>query len=155
MRSRRTALPAFLSLLAAALCLALPASAQIYQWKDQNGKTVISDKPPVGQVPLQKQIDSGTAAKTGSKQPSLADREMQFRKRQKEAQENSEKSRKEETASAERNENCQNARRQLQVLESGERVVSRDDKGERYYLDDTQREQEAAKVRHVLETQCK
>ena len=155
MRSRRTALPAFLSLLAAALCLALPASAQIYQWKDQNGKTVISDKPPVGQVPLQKQIDSGTAAKTGSKQPSLADREMQFRKRQKEAQENSEKSRKEETASAERNENCQNARRQLQVLESGERVAFRDDKGERYYLDDTQREQEAAKMRHVLETQCK
>ena len=155
MRSRRTALPAFLSLLAAALCLALPASAQIYQWKDQNGKTVISDKPPAGPVPLQKQIDSGTAAKTGSKQPSLADREMEFRKRQKEAQENSEKARKEETASAERNENCQNARRQLQVLESGERVVSRDDKGERYYLDDTQREQEAAKVRHVLETQCK
>ena len=31
----------------------------------------------------------------------------------------------------------------------------RDDKGERYYLDDTQREQEAAKMRHVLETQCK
>ena len=155
MRSRRTALPAFLSLLAAALCLALPASAQIYQWKDQNGKTVISDKPPVGQVPLQKQIDSGTAAKTGSKQPSLADREMQFRKRQKEAQENSEKSRKEETASAERNENCQNARRHLQVLESGERVALRDDKGERYYLDDTQRGQEAAKVKHFLETQCK
>ena len=155
MRSRRTALPAFLSLLAAALCLARPASAQIYQWKDQNGKTVISDKPPVGQVPLQKQIDAAPAAKTGTKQPSLADREMEFRKRQKEAQENAEKARKEETASAERNENCQNARRHLQVLESGERVALRDDKGERYYLDDTQRGQEAAKVKHFLETQCK
>ena len=152
MRPRRTTL----SLLAAALCLALPASAQIYQWKDQNGKTVISDKPPVGQVTLQKQIDSVPPAKTGAKQqPSLADRELEFRKRQKEAQENAEKAKKDEVASAERNESCQNARRQLQALESGERIALRDDKGERYYLDDAQRDQETAKTKRFLEAQCK
>lgn len=152
MRPRRTTL----SLLAAALCLALPASAQIYQWKDQNGKTVISDKPPVGQVTLQKQIDSAPPAKTGAKQqPSLADRELEFRKRQKEAQENAEKAKKDEVASAERNESCQNARRQLQALESGERIALRDDRGERYYLDDAQRDQETAKTKRFLEAQCK
>lgn len=36
---------------------------------------------------------------------------------------------------------CQHARR-LQSLESGERIARRDDSGERYFLDDTQREQE-------------
>lgn len=146
---RRTAL------LVVALCLALPAGAQIYQWKDENGKTVISDKPPIGQVRQQKQIDSGSPAKNGQKQPSLADREMEFRKRQKEAQEGAEKTRKEETASSEKNENCTNARRQLQALESGERIALRDDKGERYYLDDAQREQETAKARKFVETNCK
>jgi len=138
-----------------ALCLALPAGAQIYQWKDENGKTVISDKPPIGHVRQQKQIDTESSAKNGQKQPSLADREMEFRKRQKETQESTEKKRKEETASSEKNENCNNARRQLQTLESGERISLRDDKGERYYLDDAQREQETEKARKFVETNCK
>jgi hypothetical protein len=133
--------------------VALSASAQIYQWKDQNGKTVISDKPPIGQVQQQKQTDSG-APESGPRQPSLADREMEFRKRRKEAQEKAEKAQEEERAAARKNENCQNARRQLRALESGERMSLRGDDGERHYLDDAQRGQEAAKMRQIIENQC-
>lgn len=32
------------------LCLALPASAQIYQYKDANGNTVYTNQPPQGQA---------------------------------------------------------------------------------------------------------
>jgi hypothetical protein len=150
MRAKRT-----LPFLVVALCLALPASAQIHQWKDENGKTVISDKPPVGYVPAKKQPgNSAPAEQAAPKQPSLADREMEFRKRQKEAQENAEKVKKEEAAAAEKTENCQSARRQLQALESGERIALRNDKGERYYMDDAQREQETLKVKRFLETGC-
>ncbi|MDR1934659.1 MAG: DUF4124 domain-containing protein [Candidatus Accumulibacter sp.] len=143
-----------LPLLLAALCVALPASAQIYQWKDPSGKTVISDKPPAAGIPLQKKIDAPSPAQTGSPQPSLTDRDLEFRKRQLESQEQAEKAEKEAAAAAKRNENCQVARQQLQTLESGERIALRNDKGERYFMDDARREQEIAKVRDILETTC-
>ena len=145
------------ALLAISLCIALPATAQVYQWKDENGKTVISDKPPVGQVRDQKKIGTSSppSSTNGQKQPSLTDREMDFRKRQKEAQESAEKNRKEEASSGEMQENCKNARNQLKSLESGDRISMHDDKGERYYMDDARREQEIEKVRKFVETSCK
>jgi hypothetical protein len=154
MRSKR-----FPPLLLAALCfcLALPAGAQIYKWKDASGKTVISDKPPPGQLPASKKSDDGAPpaeTEAPSAQPSLADRELEFRKRQKEAQENADKSENEAAAAAEKEENCRVARRQLQSLESGERIALRDDKGERYFMDDAQRAQETEKTRQFIDAQC-
>ena len=139
-----------------AVCLATTAAyAEIYQWKDASGKTVISDKPPMGATQQQKTFASESPASSVSAPKTTADKDMEFRKRQKEAQDNAEKASKEQAAATANKENCDNARRYLRSLESGERISQTDDKGERYYLDDTQREQEAAKVRHVLETQCK
>lgn len=130
-------------------------SAQIYQWKDENGKTVISDKPPAGQVLQQKKIDTESTPPTTAIQKSAADRELEFRKRQKEAKENAEKTSKEQTAIAEQKENCDNGRRHLQVLESGERIAMRDDKGERYFMEDAQRQIEIQKTRKSIEQNCK
>ncbi|GHU03492.1 hypothetical protein FACS1894158_02040 [Betaproteobacteria bacterium] len=146
-----------LPVLVAALCLALPLSAQIYQWKDASGKTTMSDKPPPGQVPAPKipvqQQPSPT--QTASGQPSWAERDLEFRKRQKEAAENAEKAEKAAAAAAQKEESCQRARRQLQALETGELITVRDDKGERRSMDDAQREQEKVKMRSFLEAQCK
>lgn len=131
-------------------------SAQIYQWKDENGKTTLSDKPPPGQLRPQQIIESESstpAAKTPS-QKTLADRDLEFRKRQKESQESTEKANKVQAASAEKKVNCDNAQRQLQALESGERIALRDNKGERYFLDDDQREQEVAKARQAVQSNC-
>jgi hypothetical protein len=140
--------------LAAALCVTLPASAAIYQWKDSSGKTVISDHPPEVGVQVQKQYKSSAPPPTDAKQPTLAEREAEFRKRQQETQENAEKAEKEEQAAAQKKENCDAARRQIQALESGERIALRDAKGERYYMDDTQRAQEIAKAKRFLESKC-
>ena len=147
--------PVAFSLLVLALYLASPAGAEIYQWKDQNGKTVISDQPPMRQTPTKKIGDTSAGDGASSKQPSLADRDMEFRKRQQEAQERAEKEKKETAAAADKKDNCQNAREQLRLMESGERIALRDDKGERYYLDDAQRAQETDKARRFIESQCK
>ena len=136
-----------------AFLAASAVNAQIYQWKDENGKTTISDKPPIGNVRQQRKIESEPPVSPPQK--TIADRDLDFRKRLKESQENSEKAAKEQTASAEKKENCDNARRQLQVLESGERITLRDDKGERYFIDDTKREQEIAKTRQAVQSNCK
>jgi len=137
------------------LLVATAVNAEIYQWKDKNGKTIFSDKPPTENVVQQKKIvsDPSTAGATAPK--SVADRDLEFRKRQKESQESLEKAKTEATATAEKQDNCANARRYLTTLESGERVSLRDDKGERYFMDDAQREQEVAKARLAVETNCK
>ena len=137
------------------LLVATAVNAEIYQWKDKNGKTIFSDKPPTENVVEQKKIvsDPSTAGATAPK--SVADRDLEFRKRQKESQENTEKVQKEQAASAEKQENCANARRYQATLESGERVALRDDKGERYFLDDVQRQLEAEKARKAVEASCK
>jgi hypothetical protein len=80
---------------------------------------------------------------------------MEFRKRQKESREAAEKAEKEQRASTQKQEDCETARRALQVLESGERLALRDSKGERYFMDDAQRAQEIAKARESVQVHCK
>lgn len=142
------------ALAAVALLVATTVNAQIYQWKDENGKTIISDKPPMGNVRQQRKIASETPVASPSPQKTTADRDLEFRKRQKESQESAEKAKKEQTASADKQENCNSARRHLKALESGERIALRDDKGERYFMEDQQREQEIEKSRQAVQSNC-
>ena len=142
--------------IAVAVLLATTAvHAQIYEWKDENGKTVYSDQPPAGKVRQQRKIDAEAPASSTAPQKTTADREMDFRKRAQESQEKAAKTAKEQAAAADKKENCEKSRRYLESLESGERMALRDDKGERYFMEDAQREQEIAKVRQVLQTTCK
>ena len=135
--------------------ISVAANAQIYQWKDENGKTIISDKPPVGATRLQRKTDSPSPSPSNSSpQQSLADREMEFRKRQKDSQEKEQKAQKEQEQSTQKQEQCANLRRQLQSLESGERIALRNDEGERYFLEDAQREQEIQKARQSYQSSC-
>ena len=142
------------ALTAAALLLACAAQAQIYQWQDENNRTVLSDLPPTGKVRQQRMIETEAQPAEGDAGKTQADREMEFRKRQRASQENAERAEKEQRARAQKQENCDTARRNLQVMESGDRLVMYDDKGERYFLDDTQRAQEIAKARQVVQVNC-
>jgi uncharacterized protein (DUF3084 family) len=101
--------------------------------------------------------ENRSRCRAGERRPAtktLADREMAFRKRQKESQEGAEQADKEQRLAAQKKENCENARRSLQLLESGERVAMRDSKGERYYLDEAQRTQAIAKLRQDVQASC-
>ncbi len=142
--------------LTALLLAAGAAHAQIYQWKDENGKTVISDKPPAGKVQQSKTLSADSPAPTpaAAQPPSLADRELEFRKRQQEKRENTEKQQKDADQAARKKENCERARRALQAFESGERIAIRNDSGEREFLDDAQREKEAARQRQAVKELC-
>ena len=141
--------------LAVLLAATTTANAEIYQWKDANGKTVISDKPPTGKTQPQKTFASDSPASNAAAPKTTADKELDFRKRQKEAQENADKANKEQAAAAANKESCDSSRRHLKSLESGERISMTDDKGERYFLDDAQRTQEISKVRQNIQANCK
>lgn len=147
-----------------AMLTAASVNAQVYKSKDEQGRTIFSDKPPTGQVkrapaPQMDAEDETTSEKPASQsKPStpaqtLADKDMEFRKRQKEAAEKSEKEEKERAEAAKKQDQCDKMRRYLQVLESGERIVTRDGGGEKNYMEDDTRQQEISKTKENMQ-QC-
>jgi len=153
-----------------ALCVALPASAQMYKWVDSNGKVQYSDKPPPSNVKTEKlreparpvspaapgpakKEEGKDAAKSGPKTP--AEQEQAFRKRQTDAaKEQDEQSRKSKEA-GDRAENCRRAKGALANLEMGGRQTRIDEKGERIFLTDEQIAQETANARKEADAACK
>ncbi|MBW7900079.1 MAG: DUF4124 domain-containing protein [Rhodocyclaceae bacterium] len=153
--------------LLAALFACLPAQAQIYQYKDAAGRTVISDRPPpAGALPAKAHAaENGVStsedppatdgANAAAPPKTLADREMEFRKRQQAQREAAEKAQKESADKARRKEDCERAQRQLRMLESGERIALRDEKGERVFLEDVQRTAEIERTRRMIADACR
>lgn len=130
-----------------------PVSAQVYQWKDSSGRTVISDSPPPSSAKGSRTISTAPAA--GSAPKAAAEKDMDFRKRQQEAKQKSEDEAKEQTAAAGRKENCEQARVELSALESGERLMIRDEKGNKRFMEDAQRQQEMERTRRIIAESCK
>jgi len=138
------------------------AQAQIKCW-NEGGRRVCGDAPPPGAKvttirvppPGEAPPSSGAAAKDAKKGPaSPADIEQEYRKRQLEAQKAAAKAEQERQDAQARRENCERAREALRTLESGQRIARTDDKGERYYLDDAQIQQETSKARQLVQQWC-
>ncbi len=133
------------------------AQAQIYQWKDSAGKTVISDSPPPAKAKGARNINDPSAfpENTIDAQPSLADRAIEFKKRQQEAKERAEKQAKEESSAREKQEHCDQARRNIGTLESGQRLIVSSENGEQQLMDGSQREQEIERLSRQVSDLCK
>lgn len=141
-----------LAIAVVALLIGTSASAEVCTWKDKDGKTVFSDKPPTGAVTNSNCSGRSTSAATAPK--TVAEKDLDFKKRQKDSQDKAAKDEKEQTAAADKKANCDKARQYLRTLESGERIGLRDDKGERYFMEDAQREQETGKTREFVKSNC-
>ncbi len=141
-----------------------PAHAQ-WVWKDESNHTVVSDQPPPNNIPLKniiktprgssltrKPIESdtdsaGSDAKKDSEPQTLAEKDMDYKKRQKEAAEASQKQADEANKAKAQQDRCKTLRSNLAGLESGIRIARTNEKGEREYLDDSQRQSEIQKSR--------
>lgn len=161
-----------LNLLAASMALSAlftPATAVAqYVWLDEKGTKQFSDMPPPPSVPpsrILKQPGDGSAAAprevTEEKQaapskaePSIAEKNAEFRKRKAEQADKEKKAAEETERAAEKAKNCERAREYQRTLDSGERIVRRDNNGERAFLTDEQRTQEARHTRKILDD-CK
>jgi Domain of unknown function (DUF4124) len=152
-------------LFAAAMVFATLAFAQQYKWVDKNGKTQYGDTPPPGvkATPLKAPAgptapESSPAAKDAKGAPkgplTPAQQDAEFRKRQQEAEKSREKDAKTTVDSQARSESCANSKEHLRALESGQRIARTDAKGERYYMDDAQRDAELSKARRNVQQYC-
>ncbi len=160
----------------AALTLALVAATYLssaaaqWAWKDESGRVVYSDRPPPSSTKIQilrqpaNSAPMNTAApdaaskeadKAASSAPkSLAERDMEFRKRQQERADAERKSQEEQQKSASKAADCERARGYLRTLDDGVRIAKTDAAGNREFLDDSQRAAEAARTRKSIETLC-
>jgi len=152
------------------LCLALPASAQMYKWVDADGRVQYSDKPPPSNIKTEKLRETAPAAsapaagdaKGAAKKDAAkagprtaAEEEQAFRKRQLDAAKAQELDGKKQAEARQKEENCARARAALTNLEMGGRQVRIDEKGERVFLEDAQIAQETARARQDVAAACK
>ena len=159
------------------LCVALPASAQMYKWVDANGKVQYSDKPPPSNVkteklrapppaPVPSAAPSGSAAagetKGGAPKDAVksaprtaAEQEQAFRKRQLDAAKAQDEEGQKQAEARDKAENCKRAKAALASLQIGGRQMRIDDKGERVFLEDQQIAQETAKAQQDVAAACK
>lgn len=157
-----------------------PAAAQ-WQWRGKDGSMNVSDRPPPRDVPDKDILkrpgtDASRAApatataaaaaasaasaapvsgRPASAPPTALERETQAKRRAAE-QELAAKNKAEEEKSAERRAiNCRGARGNLATLESGIRIARTNEKGEREFLDDSNRASEMRRAREVIASDCR
>ncbi|MGB8339100.1 MAG: DUF4124 domain-containing protein [Burkholderiales bacterium] len=127
------------------IALPVAVSADIFQWKDDDGKTQYSDQPPSDRPA--RLVKTGVTAPTVAEKSETASEEKTEKKGPKSLEEKAQESRKRkiETEKAEREAvgktaekkaSCTQARDQMKTLEEGGRIYKRDEKGEKNYLDD-------------------
>ncbi|MDY7572819.1 DUF4124 domain-containing protein [Actimicrobium sp. CCI2.3] len=138
-------------------------SAQ-YVWLDAKGTKQFSDRPPPASIPrtaiLKEPVaELPTRTETTSDDPdtdkpvaplSTAERNADFRKRRMEQADIDKKASDDKTAAAEKTANCGRAKAYQRTLEDGMRISSVDKNGERYTMNDEQREAEMRTVRKLV-----
>ncbi len=162
-----------LRLLAGSAFLVAGLAQAQYAWVDAKGVHHFSDQPPPPATPAAKilkaprarnalpyveesaapEADQPPAAAPAPKakaQPTLAEREADFRKRAQEREKQERKAAAEAQRKAALAENCESARQYKAQLESGIRVASTSADGERAFMSDEERARGLAKTNAVL-----
>jgi len=152
--------------IAIAIALAsLPTQAEVYKWTDKDGKVQYSDKPPPDDAAKAKAkvVDTKPAINPGAKAQSadketFQDQEIEFKKRRVAAEKAQDK---EDEAAREaakvedkRKARCTDMRLYVKDLQEPVPVYIRDDKGEKKYLSDKEREAEMARTREGIAKYC-
>lgn len=152
-------------------CIAVQAAFAQWQWVDKDGRKVFSDQAPPPDVPANKILkrpgnrpaepEPVAAAAPASASSSAAlkvsgkDKALEEKKKQAAAAEAEKKKAQEEEMAKARAENCERAKRSKATLDSGMRVVTTNDKGEREYMDDNTRAAEAKRLDDIIARDCK
>jgi hypothetical protein len=139
-------------ILVTSLVFAGSAAAQ-YRWVDKNGRVQYGDTPPTG-ASASALRPPPPAATSDSAPLTNAEKDADFRKRQMDADGERQKQALTEREAKDKRENCAQAKDAVRTLEAGGRVARVDDKGERYFLDEAQIAQEAARARQAAQQWC-
>lgn len=157
--------PCNLPVLALVALLAAPAGAQqLYKYVGPDGRVQYTDRPPAGVQNVEKVTGSRVstvgpaapttenAAKAAPKTP--AEQEQAFRQRRAEAEANAQKQEKVAQEKRAHDQQCDAMRRQLAGIQAGGRIAVPNAQGERVFLDDTQIQNEGARLQGEISANC-
>jgi hypothetical protein len=159
-----------------ATVLAFPAAWAQWGWVDNSGRKVFSDTAPPASVPeknIIKRPGNGSfpsvpaapavtpavAAATSPAAPAALqvpdkDPELEARKKQAEAAEEAKRKAEAERVARARADNCERARKNKGMLESGVRIATTNAKGEREFMDDKARLAEVQRTEQTIRSDC-
>lgn len=143
-------------MIALTLALAALPAAAMYKWVDEKGTTHYSESPPpdgrkASKVEPKVTPPSGPAAAPVD----WKKREEESRRRRIEKDQSDEASKaKSHNEAAERANRCNRAKRDLEVLNLQLPVYSKNERGEKVYVEDKDRDAEKAAARRIIEANC-
>ncbi|MTW13435.1 DUF4124 domain-containing protein [Pseudoduganella eburnea] len=165
--------------LATALIACTSLAQAQWMWVNEKGVKQLSDQPPPPGTPANKILkaprgagvadlrnemapapaegDDAAAADTKAPKPkpTLAERNADFNKRQKENAEKTAKAEEEAKREAERKKYCTEAKANIGLLESGARISDTAPNGERTFLSDQDRARKIKEQRESVNSTCK
>ena len=143
-------------LLAALLVLASAnAGAALYKWVDEKGVTHYTEEPPPDRKATKIEIRNDGPAPKSEKPESWKDKEVEFRRRRLEKERSDDAADAQaKKAAAVRHQNCVRAQDALDTLAHGHPVYRVNEKGERVYMEEAERDAETKRWRSEVDTWC-
>jgi Domain of unknown function (DUF4124) len=134
------------------LALAVPAFGQVYKWVDEKGVTHYGEAPPQGKpaTEISNKVVPGSAGARPAEDLGEKDREFRQRKIQADAAQE-----KQQQEAVRRQELCNQQRDLLARLKQSGRTYTLNEKGERVYMDDAERDASIARQEKFVAEQCK
>jgi hypothetical protein len=134
--------------------LFIPASAQVYKWVDEKGVTHYGERPPQGKSAqeVEQRLANPGPAPGKAAQPSWKEQDLEFRRRRIETEQADAKTRQRE---ASQKQACNQARDQLAQMKSARRVYRLDEKGERVFQSDDERNASIARLEQLVSENCR
>lgn len=131
------------------------AGAQVYKWVDANGVTHYGAQPPSGNTAKELRLRDASPPSAGAppagQSSTLKEREIEFRKRQ--ALREREETRLAEERS-QRDQDCRAARLEIADMRISRRLYELNDRGERVFMSDAQRDAEIARREAEYNRRC-
>ena len=136
----------------------LPASAQVVKWVDERGVTHYGERAPQGrkgQEVQNKLANPPPSAGAASKAPSWQEQEQEFQGRRQQAEQAQQAEAKKQAQDANQRIACLNARDDLVRMKAATRMYKLNDKGERVYDSDQDREAAISRQEQLIASRCR
>lgn len=137
------------------------AFSALIKWVDERGQVHYSDVPPPADAnpkilrSTSKSTDNSSASSAPAAPKTMAEREVELKKAQQAKKEAADIAAKNQAATETNKANCATLQQNLRALQDGIRMADLDANGNRYILDDEQRQQRIAKTQQDINARCK
>lgn len=138
------------------------AFAEVNKWVDDQGRVHYSDQAPPPEVQakaLRSAAEGAASGVAGTNTPaaseSFVEQEAALKKEQRAKQAADEQAARKQAAADALKANCENARQSLRSLQSDGRIMDTNASGERYFIDDAERQQRIEKAQQDIGNLCK